>query len=380
MFRHTIPFVELNSGTAELIFLARKLTKRTFYWTGGLLPAALVLLGTAALSPVPAAAATHRGGAARPDVLDDFRALAQQRPWTCGEPVGAQVGFAWPNGKAECAWQDRLRKHSWRWSDAAPSSCISRQARWWNRAQAGLPPTAPRSIWDKRWSAQTLRLSAGGEERLLLLARGRDGQWQATEWRWNPNPRPATRRWQERRWKMLVESAARQLPPAGAVRPDASPAQPVFRRVLGARAGELGPEGLALEAAGLCLTVGNPLPGQARLPLSYSPNDSRLEQRAAMHLQLSRQHPDAKWLTPFKMLGMPANLPSGAKFLATWVEGNALNSQLWIPSKNNAATVRLRASIRLPRGPVNAATLWQARQAVERELEAIAVQWAVAYE
>ncbi|MET0982987.1 MAG: hypothetical protein ABWY02_12865 [Telluria sp.] len=335
---------------------------------------------TQAPAPVLAAPASHRGGAARPDALDDLRALAQQRPWTCREPGTVQVRSAWPNGKAECAWQNRLRKHSWSWSDGAPSSCISRQARWWNWAQAGLPPAALRSVWDRRWSTQTLRFAVGGEERLLLLARGGDDQWHATEWRWNPNPRPATRRWQERRWKVLVESAARHQPPASAVQPEATPAQPVFRRVLGARPGELGPAGLALEAAGLCLTVGNPLPGQARLPLSYSPNDSRLEQRAAMHLQLSRQHPDAKWLTPFKMLDMPANLPSGAKFLATWVEGTALNSQLWMPSKNNAATVRLRASIRLPRGPDNPATLWQARQAVERELGAIAVQWAAAYE
>ena len=99
-----------------------------------------------------------------------------------------------------------------------------------------------------------------------------------------------------------------------------------------------------------------------------------------MHLQLSRQHPDAKWLTPFKMLDMPANLPSGAKFLATWVEGASLNGQLWMPSKNDGATVRLRMSTRLPQGQDNAAAVWQARQAVERELEAIAVQWAAAYE
>lgn len=99
-----------------------------------------------------------------------------------------------------------------------------------------------------------------------------------------------------------------------------------------------------------------------------------------MHLQLSRQHPDAKWLTPFKMLDMPATLPSGAKFLATWTEGAVLNGQLWMPAKNDGPTVRLRVSTRLPRGQDNAAALWQARQAVERELAAIAVQWAAAYE
>lgn len=354
---------------------------RYLYWTRGLVPAALLLSTIQAPACVPAAPDSRRALPPGPGVLDDFRALAQQKPWTCrGEPATTQVRSAWPNGKAECAWQGRLRKRSWSWSDGAPPSCISRQARWWNWAQAGLPPAALRSVWDRRWSSQVLRFAVGGEERLILLARGGDDQWHASEWRWNPNPRPATRRWQEQRWKVLAASAARHQPPADTVQAAATRAQPVFRRVLGARPGELGAEGLALEAAGLCLAVGNPLPGRARLSLSYSPNDSRLEQRAAMHLQLSRQYPDAKWLTPFKILDMPANLPSGAKFLATWVEGAALNSQLWMPAKNDAATVRLRASTRLPRGQDNAAVLWQARQALERELAAVALQWAAAYE
>ncbi len=171
--------------------------------------------------------------------------LAQQDPWTC-RPAA--------DGDAECAWQNRLRKQSWRWSDGAPSpSCLSPQARWWNQAQAALPPTTLRSVWDRRWSAQTLRFGAGGEERLLLLERGRDGQWQATEWRWNPNPRPATRRWQEGRWKLLVEAAAkRQADAAGAAQLDAARMQPVLRRVLGARPGEFGPDGLRLETAAAC--------------------------------------------------------------------------------------------------------------------------------
>ncbi|MGJ9420355.1 hypothetical protein ACHAC9_21750 [Massilia sp. CMS3.1] len=274
-----------------------------------------------------------------------------------------------------------MRTQTWRWSEGAESSCISAQARWWNQAQAALPSNAPRSIWDRRWNAQTLHFETGGERRLLLLGRSRDGQWQATEWRWNPHPRAATRRWQQGRWDALVKSAAQhQAQTPVAKQPGTARMQPVFRRVLGARPGELGPAGLRLETAGRCLQVGNPLPGQSRLPLSYSPNDSRLEQRAAMHLQLSRQHPDAKWLTPFKMLDMPADVPSGAKFLATWTNGATLNSQLWIPGKNDTATVRLRASTQLPRGQEDAAVLWQARQALERELAAIALHWAASYE
>jgi len=356
---------------AERIFPAYTLKKRLFLTAKSQL--ALAGLALAMLAPAQGAQAARRTAPARPDPVADFRALAQQDPWTCRQAA---------DGEAACAWQDRLRKQSWRWSESAPSACLSQQARWWSQAQAGLPPTTLRSVWDRRWSVRTLRFGIGGEERLLLLERGRDGQWQATEWRWNPNPRPATRRWQEGRWKLLVEAAARrQAETASPAQLDAARLQPVLRRVLGARPGEFGADGLRLETPGrLCLQVGNPLPGPSKLPLSYSPNDSRLEQRAAMHLQLSRQHPDAKWLTPFKMLDMPANLPSGAKFFATWTEGAALNSQLWMPAKNDAPTVRLRVSTRLPRGQENAAALWQARQAVERELAAIALQWAAAYE
>lgn len=271
---------------------------------------------------------------------------------------------------------------SQRWKSDAPSACISRQARWWSSAQRELPSGAPRSVWDTRWNAQTMQLAIGEERRYLLLKREGAGGWRATQWHWNPNPRPPTRRWQEGRWKLLLESGARYHsanPEAGTGA--ASRLHAVLRGVLGARAGEFHPEGLALESEGVCMQVGNPLPGRPTLALSYSPNDSRLEQRAAMHLQLARQYPHAKWVTNFKMLALPEKLPSGAKFLATWVEENELRSQLWIPGKGGAATVRIRMSAPLPRGQgPEGDFVARAKPLVERELEAIAVQWALAYE
>ncbi len=335
-----------------------------------------------AAAPAHSAAASRRAAPARADVVGDFQVLAQQRPWDCPAAARAGLDATWPDGQAACAWQNRLRRQSWSWSDDGAAACLGTQARWWNRAQAGLPPTALRSVWDRRWTTQTLHMQVGGEERLLLLRRDAKGRWQATEWRWNPNPRPATRRWQEGRWKLLMAAVAQPgfgTPDAGGA--EAAPMRPVFRRLLGTRPGELGPEGLTLAAAGLCLQASNPLPGPSRLPLSYSPNDSRLEQRAAMHLQLSRQHPDVRWLTPFKMLDMPASLPSGAKFLATWVEGGQVIGQLWIPQKGDAPVVRVRVGARLPKGPdKEAAALPAAKAAVEQELAAIAQQWAAVHE
>lgn len=344
------------------------------------LSAALVAAGSLATAH---AAPPHRHAAKAPaDVVGDFRTLAQQRPWACEPLASAGAGPGWPTAQAACAWQNRLHIQRWRWSGAGAPPCLSRQALWWNWAQAALPPGAPRSVWDARWTAQTLRMRVGGEERLLILRRDDGDRWQATEWRWNPNPRPATRRWQEGRWKLLLEAASQpQFRSTVADSADAARMRPVFRKLLGARPGEINPQGLALASAGLCLQASNPLPGQPRLHLSYSPNDSRLEQRAAMHLQLSRQYPNAKWLTQFKMLDMPANLPSGAKFLASWVEDGQLVGQLWMPPKDDATTVRVRVTARLPQhqgdGMAAAARL---KPVVERELEAIAVQWAAAYE
>lgn len=318
--------------------------------------------------------------------------MAQQRPWTCLTPpvLSGSPGTGWRAGDANCAWQNRLSKRSWTWTgDAAqstPPDCISQPARWWSWAQSGLPPRAAHSVWQAGWTAHSAVLSTGEEQRLLVVRRERGGQWIATEWRWNPNPRPATRRWQQGRWEALLDAAARAMPAATAQAtpaPDTARMRAVFAQVAGARSAEMGAGGMALEAGGLCLQLADPQPGQSKLPLSYSPADSRLEQRAATHLQLSRQLPGAEWLTPFKLLALPATPAAGAKFMATWIEGDDLKSQLWIPAKTGHHTVRVRVSTRLAPGlgaHPEAAPVIKARQTVEHEIEAIASAWAVRHE
>jgi hypothetical protein len=325
--------------------------------------------------PVPAAAA---------DLLSDFHLLARQRPWTCPAPSNLPAIRGIAIDEASCAWQNRLSKRSWTWSDDAPASCISTQARWWAWAQSGLPPHTARSVWQANWNAYSTIIANGDERRLLLARRERGGRWTATEWRWNPNPRPATRQWQQGHWQALVDAAARGAPPQRApIAPDAARLQAAFAAVLSARPGELGADGMAMDAGGLCLQLSNPLPGPSKLPLSYSAADSRLEQRAATHLQLSRQLPHAEWLTPFKLLALPAGGAGGAKYLATWREGDDVTSQLWIPSKAGGRTMRVRMTTRLAPGLAAepaAAQVARARLAVEHELEALAAQWALRYE
>lgn len=343
------------------------------------------VLGVLCAGPAQAARAPRNTTA--PDVLSDFRLLAQQRPWTCPTPSALPNVPGIAAAEASCAWQNRLSKRSWTWSGDAAPSCISHQARWWAWAQAALPPQAARSIWHANWNAHTTLLSIGEQRRLLLVRRERGGQWAATEWRWDPNPRPATRRWQQGRWQALVDAATRGAgtgaPQSAATAPDTARLQAAFAGVLGARAGELGSDGMAMDAGGLCLQLSNPLPGPSRLPLSYSAADSRLEQRAATHLQLSRQLPNAEWLTPFKLLALPATPAAGAKYLATWIEGDDLKSQLWMPAKGDGRAIRVRMSTRLAAGAgarPDAAQVARAKQAVEQELEALAAQWAVRYE
>jgi hypothetical protein len=332
----------------------------------------------------------HAGQPARPATAKDaslatnFRLLAQQRPWACEAPLQRTSGGDWTSEKAECAWQDRLRKQSWSWTEDTSNACVSKQARWWVWAHEGLPAGTSREVWQSGWSAHATHLASGAERRILMIERTRNGRWVATEWRWNPSPRAATRRWQEGRWNLLAALAAqRRQPSRPAADSDAGRLQAVFGAVLGRRPGELLPDSMALESDGLCLRIGNPLPGQPKLPLLYSPDDSRLEQRAAMHLLLSRQYPQASWLTPFRMITMPPNITSGAKFLATWVEAGQLKGQLWIPAKNGASTVRVRMTTAFSpeqSGKLDAAPVIKAKQVVERELRAIAVQWAVSYE
>lgn len=331
-----------------------------------------------------AAAGTQRKAVAKPDLIADFSALAQNRPRKCsGEELATRPLAGWKTDRDECAWQNRLRIRQW--SPVAgeqAASCVSPQARWWASAR-GASGAAP--AWRTRWTARSLDDESGVEKRIAVIQRAASGQWRATEWRWNPSTREATRRWQEGRWKLLAALAAglNQQAEAGAIPRETRMLQAVWEKNLGNRAGEIAGEFWRWQAEGLCMRTDPIEPGQQQLHIPYSMDDSRLEQRSAMQLQLARRNPKAVWLTPFRLLPAQAQARGGAKFDAVWIENAELKGELWIPTKGDGPVVRLRINVSLPAQPggqPSQAVLARAAQTVERELIALASRWAAQYE
>lgn len=276
---------------------------------------------------------------------------------------------------------------SWSGPAALPAgACVGAPARWWAWARAqGAAPNTQRAVWRSGWTAQSLRDDSGAVKRIVLVRQLPDGMWSATEWRWTPSPRAATRAWQQRRWDMLAERADQLRQQAGALSGprEARMLHQVLEANVGARAAELGGEVLRWQSDGLCLQVGASGPGPQQLQLPYSAEDSRQEQRSAMQLQLARRNPKAVWLSPFGLVPAPRPPRGGAKFYAVWVEGAVVAGQLWIPTKGDGPLVRVRITTTLPAPPAPGATLdalAQPRQVLERELMSLATRWAAAYE
>lgn len=214
------------------------------------------------------------------------------------------------------------------------------------------------------------------------MDRGSDGQWQAREWRWLPSERLATRRWQAARWALLAADADRKAPsPALTVQEPRESASlwAVLEANLGRRAGEMSGGVLSWPSDGMCLKVDRAAPGPQQLQLSYSIDDSRQEQRAAMQLQLARRFPEAQWLTPFSLVPGPSQVNRGAKFYAIWIEAGVLSGQLWMPTRGDGPLQRLRISTSLTPQPA-AAEVAAGKRAIERELLALAASWTLRHD
>lgn len=341
--------------------------------------ACLVPLHASAKAPVKPAG---------PDLalVDNFSRLATMRPRTC--PADAAAGIpapGWRADKAQCAWQGLLRLQRWRRAaDASPAACTSNAAQWWAQArQAYRGGAVPALAWHDSWDSQVLANSGDGVHRLALIARSGDG-WTVSEWSWRPSARAATRRWQEGRWQLLLDAASRFRQPAP------HPAdrrieqlQAAWERNLGQRAGAVRAGAWWWQSGGQCLKVEEVGVSQGQLRLPYLIEDSRLEQRSAMQLQLARRYPDAVWARTFRPVPAPAQAatPGSAKYEAIWQQGAQVTGQLWIPTRDDGPVLRLRVSTRLAgAGAAAAGQAAAAATAVERELAGLARQWDAGHE
>lgn len=314
------------------------------------------------LHAAPTASSLRDATAAPPTFINDLSVLATVRPGRCPGDESIAAPDGWRVTTTECAWQGRLQMRQWRAApvsgSAGAADCVSLPARWWNVLRQRWNVTARQTAWHRAWPSQLLQGSTPLQERVAIIERMAGGEWKATEWRWTPSPRAATRRWQQGRWRLLLDSAASraQATDPTVVAPDAVLLLRAWERMLSGRAAEVAADGWRWEQAGICMRMEVAGISQAQLHLPYSREESRLEQRAAMQLRLARTYPDATWLRPFRILppadprpGNPAGgPPGGALYEALWLDARAVKGQLWMPEKISGAIHRARISVRLP--------------------------------
>ncbi len=309
-----------------------------------------------------------------------FAKLARQKPQQCAadaQPLSAPAG--WREENAVCAWQGHLKMRRWASSAPATPACVSAPAAWWAwRRQASGVPERAGIAWNAAWRSRHVFIAMDGYQQVLLVESGADNAWLATEWTWTPSPRPATRDWQKQRWQLLTGSVATRGTAADTE--SAADETALLRRAweknLRGRAGEITENGWLWKSAGFCMRFGAAAPAPAQLPLPYAREDARLEQRAAMQIQLARRYPDAAWPVPFRLLDLPgARSSSGAKYEAIWSDQTGVSGQLWIPTKKGGMTVRALLRASAPQGQAEAAV-----GAIASELEGIARIWITDHE
>lgn len=325
---------------------------------------------------------------ARAGVLNDLAVLATIRPKKCIEAKEAEPRISgWRTSAAQCAWQNRLQMRRWEaGQDSDLKRCLSRQAMWWTWARSRATSMTGPVAWNGAWSAQSLLDDSGAQKRVAIIERSANGSWVATEWRWTPSPRAATRKWQEGRWRLLIDAAIgmRQSQHKELVSWEAAPLLAIWEKNLHGSAAEVSAENWLWERDGVCLRMETVGLSQAQLHLPYSKEDGRLEQRAAMQLRLARTYPKATWLTPFRLLPLPdSSTQGGAKYEAIWIENTTVKGQLWMPTKVDGAVLRARIAVALPPNKdsnADAAAVTGIASLIDRELIGLAATWAFDHE
>lgn len=313
-----------------------------------------------------------------PPMVADFRALAHMRPRACeAEQALPIVPPGWREREAQCGWRGRLEVRGWVAASAGAANCISAAATWWHWAlEAHGAPRSSSSVWQRAWHSQSVAFETQGTQVLLLVAQAADGAWLAREWRWKPSDRAATRVWQAARWQELltaVRPLQRAMPPwsgeGSLVR-----VKTAWLASIGTAPKEIVAGQWRWVAQGRCLAVESLGEVESNFQLPYLVEDSRLEQRAAMQLQLARRTPNAVWLQPFDLVEAARQNQQGiARFKALWREGDVIRGQLWLPSGRDGPVLRLRISTAasVPAGAQGSGT---ATEIVAQEMERL-VKW-----
>jgi hypothetical protein len=340
----------------------------------------------------PSAYAAPRQTATSDDVLiHSFAALAQNRPKPCANqdpPSRAPPG--WRQLEPSCAWQGLLQMRRWdSIQNIGIEPCLSKQAQWWTWTRRRFASAAPLpdNAWRSTWRSQFLAFDTGSQRHIAIIEPSSGGaSWSAIEWTWTPSARPATRAWQQGRWKLLTDLAAARRP----ARPNGTPAGDSVQLLmawegnLNGRAADIDGDAWKWESAGKCLRLLPVHQHEAMLRLPYAREESRLEQRSAMQIQLARRYPDAIWLTPFHLLEpASASTRGGAKYLAVWMDKRTVTGQLWIPTKNASATIQAEVLANLPPAGNTLDGLAASKTTsatIENELIGIGASWDALYE
>ncbi len=321
-------------------------------------------------------------------VIDDFRALSVDRPRAC--PAGAAppppAPAGWRADQVRCAWRGLLQVQRWHAPARAPAVCVGGAAQYWAwmRTRFGQPMRDQSRAWDMTWRANAVRASGADAEHVSVITRNADNSWTATEWRWTPSSRRATRAWQQGRWQLLQQAAAAMQPAAPArPAPEVSMVQAAWEDALKGRPAETGGALWRWQGSGACLAIDIVGLSDAQVQMPYQESEGRLEQRAAMQLLMARRYPGSDWLDSFALLPRERTVAGGAKYTALWRQGDHVRGQLWIPRKDEQSIVRVRMSTALPAGLTEAQRaphVQRTSRAIYSEITALAAAWDARYE
>lgn len=337
-----------------------------------------ILAGMLALCAFQALPARAAGKQSLPAAAD-FTALSGSRAGTCAALADPALSAMGKPTLRRCAWNQHIEMLYWQDVPGAPNTCLPAPAIAWHRLGAGA--RAVLRPWSGSWNGQSMLAQSNGVEQAGMVWRQADGHWSAVLWRWRPSQRTPTRNWQAGHWKDVL-AAMRAVDAAN----PAPPRTPLMMAWLDATNGK--PRALDGDAwrwvsEGSCLDLRSAGLGPAQLHLPYSRDDARLEQRSAMQVMLARRFPAAEWVRPFTLVEPAISGDrTGAKFLAVWREGAAMQGQLWIPLRDKGGIVRARIASELPAAEgAQAQEAAKARAAlIERELGMLAHAWEARHE